>query len=145
MTVKRRCDPTIQWFGSMDQYYNYGSTIGHHRKPAGNCLQHHFQSLFLCHGAVSSIVYKRTWVGQSKIENWLWQIIELLLIVSFLLVWIFYYEVAVVNLLMLAKGESMNYVSRRGGRGSQPNTYAKYYISLCSKLAYGGGVKNWLT
>ena len=40
-------------------------------------------------------------------------------------------------------GPSINYVSRRGGRG-----LAKclcYYISLCSKVAYGGGrgVKNW--
>ena len=40
------------------------------------------------------------------------------------------------------QGASIKYVGRRGGGG-----LAKclcYYISLCSKLAYGGGgVQNW--
>ena len=40
-------------------------------------------------------------------------------------------------------GPSINYVSRRGGGRLAKCLF--YFISLCSKLAYGGGkgVKNW--
>ena len=39
--------------------------------------------------------------------------------------------------ITLHKGPSINFIGRRGGRGV--NKCLCYYISLCSKLAYGGG------
>ena len=45
---------------------------------------------------------------------------------------------------IFCKGASINYVSRQGG-GWGLGKCLCYYISLCSKVAYGGGrgVKNW--
>ena len=38
-----------------------------------------------------------------------------------------------------ALGASINYVGKRWGRGGLAKCLC-YYLSLCSKLAYGGGV-----
>ena len=42
------------------------------------------------------------------------------------------------HLIIRRKGASINYVGRRGGLAK----CICYYISLCSELAYGGGIKN---
>ena len=42
-------------------------------------------------------------------------------------------------MLPIHKGANINYVSKGGGLAK----CLCYYISLCSKLAYGGGIKNW--